>query len=125
MLLRHDGSGWLFRCDSNDGGKTWGEVYNTQIPNPSNKPRLINLEDGRIALVHTPNNKDVKEKGYGYRAPYQIWVSDDDMKTWSIKETITDFPGEYHYTDGFYEDGHLLLTVEHNRHTVLFIDYEI
>ena len=125
MIMRQDASGYLWRCDSEDGGKTWGEVSNTHIPNPGNKSRLFKLNNGRIALVHTPNNKDVDKKAYGYRSPYQIWITEDDMKTWSVKETISEFPGEYHYTDGFFEDGHLLLTVEHNRHTTLFIDYEV
>ena len=50
------------------------------------------------------------------------WISDDDMKTWGEKIRLTDFPGEYSYTDGFYEDGHLRFVIEHNRHTVLYFD---
>ena len=30
-----------------------------------------------------------------------------------------------HYPDGFYENGHVYFTIEHNRHTVLFFDVEI
>lgn len=125
MLFRQDGSGYLWKCESTDGGRTWSEVIKTDIPNPSNKPRLIKLDEHRIALIHTPNNEGIEATGYAYRSPYQIWISEDGMKTWSIKETISDFPGEYHYTDCFVEGGHLYITVEHNRHTTLFIDYEI
>ena len=123
MLMRHECSGWLYRCDSKDGGKNWGEFYKTDIPNPTNKPRLFNLEHGNIALVHTPNC-NIDETGYGKRNPYELWISNDDMKTWYKKIRLTDFPGEYHYTDGFYEDGHLYFVVEHNRHTILFFDVE-
>jgi len=128
MLLRRyggfykDGSprpneGLLYRCDSEDGGRTWGDIYKTDIPNPSNKPRLFNLDDGRIALINTPNPSK--------RYPLQLWISDDDMKTWSSKTTLTDFPGSYSYTDGFYENGHIKFVIEHNRHTILYFDVEL
>ena len=120
MLMRKDGSDWLYRCDSKDGGVTWCDYYRTDIPNPSNKPRLFNLDDGRIALIHTPSNS-LSPNG-ATRYPLQLWISEDDMKTWSIKKTLTDFPGYYSYTDGFYEDGHIKFVIEHNRHTILYFD---
>jgi len=54
MLLRRDGSGCLWRSDSKDGGKSWSEIYATDIPNPTNKAHLVPIPDGRIALLHTP-----------------------------------------------------------------------
>jgi len=122
MLLRRyensiEGGGFLYRCDSKDFGVTWSDVYQTDIPNPSNKPRLFQLDKGRIALIHTPN----PEKRY----PLQLWISDDDMKTWGSKTTLADFPGSYSYADGFYEDGHIKFVIEHNRHTILFFDVTI
>ena len=125
MLLRKCRSGWLWRTDSKDGGKTWNEVYNTNIPNPSNKAKLIKLANNRIALIHTPNNEGMEKGTWAKRFPLQIWISDDDMKTWGYKKTITDFPGNYSYSDGFYENGHIKFTIEHNRHDILFIDHTI
>lgn len=125
MLMRIDRTGWLYRCDSPDGGKTWGDYYQTDIPNPSNKPRLIQLDNGRIALIHTPNNEELTSGSYKWgalRFPLELWISDDDMKTWGIKVQLTDFPGSYSYTDGFYEDGHIHFVIEHNRHTILYFD---
>jgi hypothetical protein len=125
MLMRKCRSGWLWRCDSRDGGRTWSEVYNTHILNPSNKPKLIKIPDGRIALIHTPNNEGMGNGKWGKRFPLSIWISNDDMKTWGYREVVTDFPGSYSYSDGFYENGHILFTVEYNRHDILFIDHEI
>ena len=48
-----------------------------------------------------------------------------DMKSWKEKVRFTDFPGAFNYTDGFYEDGHIYFTVEHNRHTIIFFDVEM
>lgn len=119
MIMRKCGSGWLYRSDSTDGGITWGKCYQLDIPNPSNKPRLIMLDNNRIALIHTPNHR------IGSRYPLELWISDDDMKTWSSKTILTDFPGNYSYSDGFYEDGHIRFVIEHNRHTILYFDVTI
>lgn len=123
MILRKV-EGCLYRCESADGGYTWGECVMTDIPNPSNKPRLFMLDKGRIALVHTPHN-DPKKVGLMKRFPLELWISDDDMKSWCYKKRLTDFPGSYSYTDGFYEDGHIHFVIEHNRHTVLYFDVEL
>ena len=115
MLMRKDREGVLQRCDSHDGGYTWGAFYPTDIINPDNKPRLINLPNGKTALFHTPCK-------HGARYPYELWISGDDMKSWEEKIRLTDFPGSYNYTDGFYESGHIHAVIEHNRHTVLYFD---
>lgn len=114
MLIRKDKSGWLWKCESNDGGISWGECVQTDIPNPGNKPRLIALDNNRIALLHTPCKTA--------RYPYELWISDDDLKSWKSKIQLTDFPGAYDYSDGFYEDGHIRFVIEHNRHTILYFD---
>lgn len=119
MLMRRDGSGWLWYVESSDGGKSWSDTVKTDIPNPSNKPKLIGLEDGKIALLHTPNGN------LGQRFPLSLWISSDNMRTWEFKTALTDFPGQYSYCGGFYENGHIMFTVEHNRHTVLFFDVEL
>ncbi|MBQ2733332.1 MAG: exo-alpha-sialidase [Clostridia bacterium] len=125
VMLMRNYNGYLFRCDSTDGGRTWGEYYPTDIPNPRNKPRLIMMDKGRIALLNTPNNTDISGEANGNkRFPYELWITDDDMRTWS-KTQLTDFPGSYSYSDGFFEDGHLRFVVEHNRHTVIYFDVEI
>lgn len=125
MLMRRDLTDFLWRCESCDGGKTWSAVEKTDIPNPTNKPKLINLPGGRIALIHTPNNGIINPSRPRERFPLALWISDDDMKTWSEKIILTDFPGSYSYSDGFYEDGHIYFTIEHNRHTALFFDVEL
>lgn len=121
MLLRVNGTGRLWRSESLDNGRTWSNPVITDIPNPGNKPKLIQLPEGKIALIHTPNEKIGMEN----RMPLAIWISDDDMQSWKDKRIISDFPVYYCYPDGFYENGHILFTIEINRHEILFIDHEI
>ena len=121
MLMRVDHTGCLWRSESKDGGLSWSEPVRTDILNPANKPKLINLDDGRIALINTHD----PVYGMKHRFPLELWISDDDMKTWSVKRTLSDFPGWYSYPDGFVEDGKLYLAFEFNRHDVYFLKTEL
>ena len=120
MIMRRCRTWHLWYTESADGGRTWSETVQLDIPNPGNKSRLIKCGD-KIALIHTPN----PVAGSVDRCPLALWISDDDMKTWKYKTVLTDFPGDFEYSDGFYEDGHILFTIEHNRHTILFFDVEL
>lgn len=121
MLLRVDNEGYLYRSDSFDNGKTFTKPYKTDILNPNNKVKLIKMEDGRIALVHTPN----ATIGFKGRQPLQIWISDDDMKTFQYKKDLVTFPGWISYPDGFIENNCLYLSFEFNRHDLYFIKEEL
>lgn len=117
MFLRVDHTGVLWRSESRDNGRTWTDAERTDIPNPGNKPKLIPMPDGRIALIHTPSSSK--------RFPLALWISDDDLRSFSDQRTITDFPGRYCYPDGFHEEGHILFTIESNRREILFFDCEL
>lgn len=121
MLMRVNGTGRLYRSDSHDGGRSFSEPIPTDIPNPSNKPKLLALGDGRVALIHTPN----PVCGMLHRNPLAVWISSDGMKTWNDRRVISDFPGAFCYPDGFVENGHLLFSIEFNRHEILFVDHDL
>ena len=121
MLLRFDYTGRLYLSRSADEGKTWSVPRATDIPNPSNKVKLIPLEKGKIALFHTPNCIH----GISNRHPLSVWVSFDGMKTWEIKKNIWDLDGWISYPDGFIENGVAYIAVELNRHDVYFIKERI
>ncbi len=121
MLLRVCGTGCLWRSESADAGASWSPAVRTDIPNPGNKPKLIVLPGGAVALIHTPN----PTPGFRNRSPLSVWVSHDGLLSFDQRVIVTDFPGAFCYPDGFYEDGRLLFTIEHNRHDILFISQEL
>lgn len=121
MLLRVCGTGCLWRSESVDGGRSFSLAVPTDIPNPNNKPKLLRLQDGRIALIHTPNSI----LGFAGRNPLAVWLSEDEMKTFSERRIITDFPGVFCYPDGFSEGGHVMFSIEYNRHDILFMDVDL
>ncbi|MBM3876901.1 MAG: sialidase [Verrucomicrobia bacterium] len=78
----------LFEIWSEDGGKTWGRLGATELPNPSSGTDAVTLADGRQLLVynHTPNG----------RSPLNVAVSKDG-KSWQAGAVLESNPGEYSY----------------------------
>jgi hypothetical protein len=105
MLMRADMTNRLWRSESRDRGHTWSVPVATDIPNPGSKPLVINLPDGRIALFHNPREKDYDDPRPGaihrYRTPLEMWVSDDDLRSWYLRETFVAAPAVAQYPDGF------------------------
>jgi predicted neuraminidase len=73
---------------SMDGGKSWGAMKATSLPNPSAGIDAVMLADGRALVVynHTENA----------RSPLNVAVSSDG-KTWQAALVLEDQPGEYSY----------------------------
>ena len=124
MLSRSD-VGVLFRTESLDRGRTWSGFAPTDIANPTSKFRLFRLSDGRIALLHNPvwrKPQPHKSKSDINRNPLALWISDNDMQTWSDQITITDFPGALEYPDGEVSEDERFLhfAFDYNRHDVIY-----
>jgi predicted neuraminidase len=131
MLIRSDGEGCLLRSDSMDQGRTWSDPVRTDIPNPGSKARLHRFGDGRILLVHNPNaqthHPNTRRQAACQRNPLAVWISDDDMKSWSYKRVLTDFPGMLAYPDGILdeENRRLHIAFDYNRHDVIYWGVEL
>lgn len=73
---------------SEDGGKTWGPMRRTELPNPSAGIDAVRLPDGRFLLVYNPSAKD--------RHTLSV-ASSTDGKTWTRVLDVDQGPGEYSY----------------------------
>lgn len=80
--------GRIFELWSADGGKTWGPMTLTDLPNPNSGLDAVTLRDGRQVLVynHTP-------KG---RSPLNVAFSADG-RAWQAAVVLEQDPGEYSY----------------------------
>ena len=80
--------GKIFQTWSTDGGKSWGKMTATVLPNPSAGTDAVTLSDGRHLLVynHTPRG----------RSPLNVAVSSDG-KEWQAALALESEPGEYSY----------------------------
>ena len=81
--------GAIVESTSLDGGRTWGPVIKTSLPNPDAGIDAVKMTDGRVALVynHTATG----------RTPLNVTFSDDDGKTWGTPYVLENDPGEYSY----------------------------
>jgi predicted neuraminidase len=85
----------IFQIWSHDGGRTWGAMTLTHLPNPNSGTDAITLKDGRHLLVynHTTRRPDGKN---GPRTPLNIAISADG-KNWKAALVLENQPGEYSY----------------------------
>jgi predicted neuraminidase len=85
-------AGYVGRSDSEDGGLTWGPVYNSGLPNNNSGLDALRLADGRIVLIYNPVAKD-----WGPRTPLNLSISKDNGKTWDDLVSLETAAGEYSY----------------------------
>ena len=78
----------VFETWSDDGGKTWGPVTLSSLPNPNAGTDAVTLRDGRHLIVYNHT-----EKG---RTPLNVALSRDG-KTWEAAAVLESEPGEYSY----------------------------
>ena len=73
---------------SQDGGRTWGRMTATALPNPSAGIDTVRLSDGRFLLVYNPTPTG--------RAKLDLAISPDG-KSWKRAVVLEDSDGEYSY----------------------------
>lgn len=69
---------------SDDGGKTWGRMTATNLPNPNAGTDAVTLKDGRQLLVY---NHTVRKKGLNGRQMLNVAISKDGT-TWQPALTL-------------------------------------
>ncbi len=78
----------IFEIASSDGGKTWGEMKGSALPNNNAGLDAVTLADGRHLLVYNHTTRG--------RTPLNVAVSEDG-KAWQAALVLEDQPGEYSY----------------------------
>ncbi|MFA6243627.1 MAG: sialidase family protein [Candidatus Hydrogenedentales bacterium] len=122
MLMRAEYGGFLWRTESNDNGRTWKDAWQTDIPNPTSLPVLIRLPDGRIALIHNATGGVVGQRGN--RDPLSIWLSNDEMESWYVKEDVIT-GGQLAYPCPIILDGKLVFSYDRDRRESRFVEVQL
>lgn len=95
---------------SDDGGKTWGKMTASELPNPNSGTDALTLKDGRQLIVynHTPTGRGV----------LNVAITSDG-KTWKPVLTLEKDKGEYSYPAVIQtSDGKVHITYTYRRQTV-------
>lgn len=75
-LMRTTG-GKVWRADSEDGGRTWGPMRETSLPNNNSGVDVLRMQDGTLFLLYNPVGMS-----WGPRTPMDLAVSHDNGETW-------------------------------------------
>lgn len=78
----------LYEIWSKDGGKSWGSMTLTSLPNPNSGTDAVTLKDGRHLLVYNHTSKA--------RSPLNVAISQDG-KQWQSALVLESEPGEFSY----------------------------
>ena len=102
----------LHQSESRDGGLTWSPVTDSALPNPGAGAEIINLRDGKWALIYNDTERD--------RNQLAVALSDDEGQTWKWKRYLEQDPpspaaGRFHYPSLMQaRDGSLHATYSYN-----------
>lgn len=93
MLCRTQ-QGVVGSCWSHDGGKTWGPMARTQLPNPNSGTDAVTLKDGRHLLVY---NHSRRTKNLNGREILNVALSSDG-KQWDTVLTLENESGKAEFS---------------------------
>jgi predicted neuraminidase len=100
---------------SSDGGKTWGKMSRTALPNPNAGTDAVTLADGRQLLVYNHTTRLSRPSG---RQMLNVALSDDG-EHWRTVLTLERQPGEHSYPAVIQTtDGKVHITYTYHRRSV-------
>lgn len=94
QILCRSKEGILVQSWSEDGGKSWGRLSATNLPNPNSGTDAVTLKDGRHLVIY---NHTVRKAGFkGSRGKLNLAISDDG-RSWTPIMTLEDGQEEFSY----------------------------
>ncbi len=118
MFVRSDG-GFIYRSDSKDFGKTWCELYPTEIPNNNSGIDCVMNPNGVLALVYNPVSSYTFES---LRTPLQVIFSKDNGKTWGDPVILHSGAGEFSYPSIIYNKDRFCICYTGDRKTIYYCE---
>lgn len=114
MLLRSS-EGHIYRSDSTDGGYTWCDAYETELPNNNSGIDVVRLPNGALVLCYNPVGLN-----WGARTPICVTVSRDNGQTWGEELVLENADGEFSYPAIIAEGNEIYLTYTWKRTNIAF-----
>lgn len=118
-LMRSSG-GYVYRSDSADFGETWCPAYPIQIPNNNSGIDCVRMDNGTVALVCNPVEKD-----WGPRSPLTLFLSEDNGDSFHRALDLETEPGEYSYPAIIAHGNTLHITYTWNRKKIAYWEIQL
>lgn len=120
--LMRSNRGRMYRSDSNDFGKTWCEIYQTDMPNPNAGFDCVRLSDGRIVLVCNPVGEN-----FGERSPLSVFLSTDNGVTFTkaLDLETEQGCGEFSYPAIICHGDRLHVTYTYKRKKIVYLEISL
>lgn len=96
QMLARNRSGNVLSAFSSDGGRSWGKVEETNLPNPNSGIDAVTLRDGRHLLVYNPT-ETVSGKWGGRRNWLAVAISSDGLHWERVLTLEKSEDGEFSY----------------------------
>ncbi len=74
------------RSESNDGGETWSEITNTDLPNPGAGIEAAMLRNGHLMMIYNDKEHDPRDR-------LAVSISTDNGKTWRSRRYLENKAG--------------------------------
>lgn len=81
--------GFIVAAESHDGGLTWSDGRDTDLPNPNSAVELTRLRSGRLLLVYNPSMHR--------RTPLTAALSEDGGRTWKWRRNLAEGDDSFAY----------------------------
>lgn len=114
-MMTRSSEGKIYRSDSQDGGRTWGNPYALSLPNNNSGIDVIKLNDGALVLAYNPVGIN-----WGPRTPLKLSISRDNGLTWGDDFILEEGPGEYSYPAIITHNKEILITYTFDRKSIAF-----
>ena len=105
--------GFAGRSDSTDYGRTWTELYPTDLQNNNSGLDVAKLDDGSLALICNPVSDQA-------RTPLSLFLSTDNGQTWPRRLDIETGEGGFAYPSIIATSVGMALTYTWNRTNIGF-----
>jgi predicted neuraminidase len=119
MLLRSS-ERLIYRSDSSDYGKTWGNAYPTTLPNNNSGIDVVKLENGSLVLCYNPISEN-----WGARTPLSLTISNDNGNTWEHLLHLENTEGEYSYPSIVSKNNNIYVSYTWNRKYIAFVHLQL
>ncbi len=121
--LMQSTAGYVFRADSEDGGKTWNSLYPLNVANPNSRLNVVSLQGAQYMICNPAGLPEGKAEGK--HTPLSVMLSTTGGSNWKKVTALATGAGDFSSPSIRCEAGKMYITYTWNKATVQFVIIEL